>query len=117
MKVLVEPGSVAAQIRIPAHVLPGRRNQRVPARRERVERAGVIGRTVTLKVKFADFTLITRSRSCVAPVADIGAFEAIGQTLLAALFPLPRGIRLLGLGLHSLHERDSGEPEQLGLAI
>jgi DNA polymerase-4 len=84
---------------------------------ERVERAGVIGRTVTLKVKFADFTLITRSRSSVGPVTDIAAFEAIGQTLLVGLFPLPRGIRLLGLGLHTLHERDSGEPEQLGLAI
>jgi DNA polymerase-4 len=84
---------------------------------DRVERAGVTGRTVTLKVKFADFTLITRSRSFAAPVVDIAAFEATGQALLATLFPLPRGIRLLGLGLHSLHERDSGEPVQLGLAI
>jgi len=84
---------------------------------DRVERAGVAGRTVTLKVKFADFTLITRSRSFVAPIADLAAFEAAGQVLLTLLFPLPRGIRLLGLGLHTLHERDSGEPEQLGLAI
>ena len=30
---------------------------------QRIERAEVSGRTVTLKVKFADFTLITRSKS------------------------------------------------------
>ena len=84
---------------------------------DRVERAQVTGRTVTLKVKFADFTLITRSRSFGIPVADLVAFEAAGQALLAGIFPLPRGIRLLGLGLHALHERDSGAPVQLGLAI
>src|SRR5213592_5154232 len=37
---------------------------------DRVERAEVTGRTVTLKVKFGDFTLITRSKSFPAPVAD-----------------------------------------------
>ena len=67
---------------------------------DRVERAGVRGRTVTLKVKYADFTLITRSKSSVAPIAEKAAFEAAGQALLAALFPVPKGIRLLGLGLH-----------------
>src|SRR3982751_5481293 len=39
----------------------------------RIERAEVTGRTVTLKVKFADFTLITRSKSFPAPVPDQGA--------------------------------------------
>ena len=64
----------------------------------RVERAEVAGRTVTLKVKFGDFTLITRSKSFAAPVPDLAAFTAAGQALLAALHPLPKGIRLLGLG-------------------
>jgi DNA polymerase IV len=34
------------------------------------ESTGVRGRTVTLKVKFADFQIITRSRSCLAPISD-----------------------------------------------
>ena len=38
---------------------------------DRVERAEVAGRTVTLKVKFGDFTLITRSKSFAAPVPDL----------------------------------------------
>jgi DNA polymerase-4 len=84
---------------------------------DRVERAEVVGRTVTLKVKFGDFTTITRSKSFGAAVPDLAVFTATGQALLAALHPLPRGIRLLGLGLHNLSECAPGEPLQLGLAI
>ena len=83
----------------------------------RVERAEVAGRTVTLKVKYGDFTIITRSKSFASTVPDLPAFTAAGQTLLAALHPLPKGIRLLGLGLHNLTEINSGMPAQLGLAI
>jgi len=84
---------------------------------DRITRAEVAGRTVTLKVKFGDFTLITRSKSFTAPVADYLAFVAAGQTLLAALHPLPKGIRLLGLGLHNIVEEGVESPVQLGLAI
>jgi DNA polymerase-4 len=84
---------------------------------DRIERAAVHGRTVTLKVKFADFEIITRSRSFPAPVPARDAFEAAGQSLLAALHPVPKGIRLLGLGLHSIVEGDVETPRQLGLAI
>jgi DNA polymerase-4 len=82
----------------------------------RVERAEVIGRTVTLKVKFGDFTIITRSKSFGEPVPDVECFAAAGQSLLAALVPVRQGIRLLGLGLHNLAERFD-EPHQLRLAI
>ena len=83
----------------------------------RIERSEIRGRTVTLKVKYADFTLISRSRSFASPVPDQAAFEAAGQALLDGLLPVPKGIRLLGLGLHSIVGEDSTEPEQLGLAI
>jgi DNA polymerase-4 len=84
---------------------------------ERVRRAEVAGRTVTLKVKFGDFTMITRSKSFGSAVPDLCGFAAAGQALLFALHPLPRGIRLLGLGLHNLGEQAKDEPLQLGLAI
>src|SRR3954471_8655588 len=74
----------------------------------RIERAEVAGRTVTLKVKFGDFTIITRSKSFSALVPDIDAFLAAGQALLSSLHPLPKGIRLLGLGLHNLCEGEEG---------
>jgi DNA polymerase-4 len=81
----------------------------------RVARAEVAGRTVTLKVKFGDFTLITRSKSFPEWVPDQPAFSAAGQALLTALHPLPKGIRLLGLGLHNLTEINNAAPAQLGL--
>ena len=84
---------------------------------ERVKRAEVAGRTVTLKVKFGDFTLLTRSRSFAGPVPDQGAFTFAGQGLLGSLHPLSKGIRLLGLGLHNLTEVKCEAPAQLGLAI
>jgi len=84
---------------------------------DRVKRAGVQGRTVTLKVKYGDFTIVTRSKSFAGPVADQAAFTAAGQALLASLHPLSKGIRLLGLGLHNLAEPEINEPLQLGLAI
>ena len=83
----------------------------------RVERAEVAGRTVTLKVKFGDFTIITRSKSFALGVPDQQSFAAAGQALLAALHPLPKGIRLLGLGLHNLTEINNDIPAQLGLAF
>ena len=83
----------------------------------RIERAQVTGRTVTLKVKFADFTIITRSKSFALPIASKADFLAAGMTLLQALMPVARGIRLLGLGLHNLAEPEDGAPVQLGLAI
>jgi DNA polymerase-4 len=84
---------------------------------ERIQRAAVCGRTVTLKVKFGDFTLITRSKSFPAPVPDLAAFVAAGQALLLALCPLQKGVRLLGLGLYNLSEGAETQPLQLGLAI
>ena len=84
---------------------------------DRVKRAEVAGRTVTLKVKFGDFTIITRSKSFAGNVPDHEAFTLAGQGLLAALHPLPKGIRLLGLGLHNLSDESIESPVQLGLAI
>ncbi|MEO7564333.1 MAG: DNA polymerase IV, partial [Sphingomicrobium sp.] len=83
----------------------------------RIERAEVSGRTVTLKVKFGDFTQITRSKSFPCRVENEAGFAAAGQALLDALHPLAKGIRLLGLGLHNLTEEAASGPLQLGLEI
>ncbi len=60
------------------------------------------GRTVTLKLRYADFRTITRSRTLPHPVSDEAAIgEAIAQ-LLRPLIPLEQGVRLLGVTLSSL---------------
>ena len=66
------------------------------------QRTGQRGRTLTLKVKYADFQQITRSRSLPAPVPDEPTLLRLGQELLTALLPLPQGVRLLGLSLSNL---------------
>ena len=83
---------------------------------ERIGRAGSIGRTVTLKVKYADFRQITRARSFTALVGDRTTIGEAGQGLLRALCPVPLGVRLLGLTLSALAE-DEEDAGQLGLGL
>jgi DNA polymerase IV len=78
---------------------------------------GVRGRTVTLKVKFADFRIITRSRSHLVPISDRSTLASISDELLAAQFPTRKGVRLLGVSLSSLCA-DAGEVDtQMTLAL
>jgi DNA polymerase-4 len=63
------------------------------------ESARLYGRTLTLKVKYADFRQVTRSQSDIAPIATVADFERRALALLAPIFPTQRGVRLLGLTL------------------
>jgi DNA polymerase-4 len=85
------------------------------------EKTGAQARTVTLKVKYADFRQITRARSFTAVISDRARIGAAGQGLLAALCPVPLGVRLLGLTLSALveDEEDEGQPgfDQLALSL
>lgn len=59
---------------------------------------GVAGRTVTLKIKFADFQLITRSRTLPARTDSSRIIFEIAADLLANE-PLEKPVRLIGVGL------------------
>lgn len=85
---------------------------------ERIDRSGAAGRTVTLKVKFADFRQITRAKSFTVPVAAREAIGEAGRGLLRALLPMPLGVRLLGLTLSALEgDEEDSAGEQLGLGL
>jgi DNA polymerase-4 len=77
---------------------------------------GSRGRTVTLKVKFNDFEIITRSRSVPVAVSSRSDLERLAVALLQNEMPPPRPVRLLGVSLSSLQGEDEAEP-QLGLPI
>ena len=84
----------------------------------RVEEKGLSGRTVTLKVKYRDFQILTRARSLDRAVSGREEFLEIGCALLHNLMPAAKGIRLLGLTLSNLSDGDELDAEpQLGLAI
>ncbi|WP_340266331.1 DNA polymerase IV [Sphingobium mellinum] len=84
----------------------------------RVERSHAYGRTVVLKIKFADFRIITRSKRFAAPVRSPDLLAETGRALLQAQLPLRMGARLLGLGVHNLERQEAmGAGPQLSLLL
>jgi len=63
---------------------------------------GISGRTVTVKIKYSDFTQATRSRTEEVPFANVGEILDASSGLLATVFPFKRPVRLLGVTLSSL---------------
>ncbi|MDO5605617.1 MAG: DNA polymerase IV [Paracoccus sp. (in: a-proteobacteria)] len=78
-------------------------------------RAGAQGRTVTLKVKFADFRQITRARSLPRPVSSLAEMRTIAEALLGEVMPDARGVRLLGITLSGLVKPEENSASQLDL--
>jgi DNA polymerase IV len=81
------------------------------------EGAEIRGRTVTLKVKYADFQQITRSRTGPVLFSTRAEIEQLSYALLEPLFPVTKGIRLLGLTLSSLGEKQLESEPQLSLSF
>jgi DNA polymerase-4 len=61
------------------------------------EGSGVRGRTVTLKVKLANFQQITRSRTRQIQIKTRSELEQLSNALLEPRFPVARGVRLQGV--------------------
>ena len=59
--------------------------------------AQAFGRTVTVKIKFADFRQITRSRSRGSVIAGHAALRTTSLELVRSVLPTPIGIRLVGV--------------------
>jgi DNA polymerase-4 len=79
----------------------------------RARRHGLAGRTVTLKVKYSDFRLVTRSATLSAATDDAGRIHATCRGLLKKTQAGSRPVRLLGICLSGLA---SGHPaEQMSL--
>jgi len=81
------------------------------------ESTGARGRTVTLKIKYADFQQITRSLSLPRMIEERTALERISLDLLRGQFPVTKGIRLLGLSLSTFMPSGAIDADQLPLGI
>ncbi|MBI2708318.1 MAG: DNA polymerase IV [Actinobacteria bacterium] len=77
----------------------------------RLRRNGLAGRTVTIKVRFADFHTITRSTTLAAAVDGGSDIARAAGGLLARVDPAP-GVRLLGVSVSGL---STDAPRQLTL--
>ena len=67
----------------------------------RLRRSDLAARTVQLKVRFGDFSTITRRRTADAPFTSPAAVLALARALFAEI-DVSRGVRLLGVGVANL---------------
>ncbi len=66
---------------------------------ERLENHKLKGRTITVKIKYSDFRIITRSKSFAEPVGDLDTITETAHQLLKQTEPEGSNIRLLGVSL------------------
>jgi DNA polymerase-4 len=67
-----------------------------------LERKALVARTVTIKVRYSDFTTVTRNHTEEPPTADGARIAERALTLLARTDAGKRSVRLLGVGVHGL---------------
>ncbi len=80
----------------------------------RLRRAELAGKTVTLKVRFGDFTTVTRSHTLEVPIEHTPDLWDVVHDLLGRVDVAGRGVRLLGVGAAGLVA--STDPRQLSLS-
>jgi len=66
------------------------------------EKTGARGRTVTVKIKWADFQQSTRSQSLTRPVESQATLHQASLGLIRSVFPPAKGVRLVGVTLSNL---------------
>jgi DNA polymerase-4 len=79
---------------------------------DRLKEKRLAGATVTLKLKTADFRILTRARSLESPTQLAGTIFSVSRELLAREINGTR-YRLLGVGVSALAEADEADPADL----
>jgi DNA polymerase IV len=79
------------------------------------DKAQAFGRTVTVKVKFADFQQVTRSRSFPAAVARHDLLRRASVELVRTLLPSAKGVRLFGVTVSNFDPASTDPGEALPL--
>jgi DNA polymerase-4 len=84
---------------------------------ERMEKEDFYGRTVTIKVKYADFKQITRSKTLPHRVTGFPQLWAASRELIKQLDLSQQPVRLLGLGVGNAESGAEKQYTQLELAL
>ena len=71
------------------------------------------GRTVTVKIKWADFQISTRSRSMETAIATRDKLHEVALDLIRSVFPPPKGVRLVGVTLSNFRSQIVSEGAEL----
>lgn len=67
-----------------------------------LRRRGLRGRTIALKIRYPDFTTVTRSRTLAEPTDSAHGVFAVATELLAGNLPCGAAVRLLGVRVEQL---------------
>lgn len=81
------------------------------------EKRGLAGRTATLKVKFADFEQITRSKSHPQPFRQQSELAELIDHLLRQEFPPRSDVRLLGVTVSNFSSAEMPLSSQIALSL
>jgi DNA polymerase-4 len=77
------------------------------------EKANSRGRTVTVKIKWADFQISTRSRSMESAIQSRQGLHEVALDLIRSVFPAPKGVRLVGVTLSNFRSQSASEAAEL----
>ena len=77
-----------------------------------LELKSITARTVTIKVRYSDFTTVTRSQSAAQPTSDAQSIVTRATALLSKTEAGVRPVRLLGVSVHNFGQADEGPEEQ-----
>ncbi|MEO1053242.1 MAG: DNA polymerase IV [Bacteroidota bacterium] len=81
----------------------------------RIENSGTMGKTLTLKIKFADFHQITRSKTVSYWIGNRQKIDEVEEEILKHLDMEEFAIRLLGLSISNLNHEENQFSMQLTL--
>lgn len=73
---------------------------------ERIEEKEFYGRTITLKIKYTDFEVITRSKTYTEPFKEFRKFWNIAKDMLKQIDTSEKKVRLMGLSISNNEEND-----------
>jgi DNA polymerase-4 len=101
------------------HALRDRLEEIIDIVWERIAEKDTRGRTVTLKLKFTDFQLMTRAKSLPHPIGNKAEFAGVARAILNETLPLPMPVRLMGLTLSGLEgeAEDERPPDTAQLSL
>ena len=66
------------------------------------EKTGSHGCSVTVKIKYADFRIVTRSKTLTAPIKTQALLRELACELVRTVYPVATGIRLIGVSISKL---------------
>jgi DNA polymerase-4 len=81
------------------------------------EKTGIRGRSVTVKIKWQDFQIFTRSRTLPTIIADRETLRACSVALLRSTYPLRTSVRLIGVTLSQFQKEADDDDNFLPFAL